>query len=108
MQSITIATQIYEKLSVQPTENQKKIIESFSDYLSEDNSSTFFVLNGYAGTGKTTLLGALVEVLRDNAIRPVLLAPTGRAAKVLAQYTGEKTYTIHKKIYRQHSRQEII
>ena len=101
MQSITIATQIYEKLSVQPTENQKKIIESFSDYLSEDNSSTFFVLNGYAGTGKTTIIAAIVAALKSLGIKTILLAPTGRAAKVLSQYSGEKTLTIHKRIYRE-------
>lgn len=101
MQSITIATQIYEKLSVRPTENQKKIIESFSDYLSEDNSSTFFVLNGYAGTGKTTLIAAIVSALKSLGIKTILLAPTGRAAKVLSQYSGEKALTIHKRIYRE-------
>lgn len=101
MQSITIATQIYEKLSVQPTENQKKIIESFSDYLSEDNSSTFFVLNGYAGTGKTTIIAAIVSALKSLGIKAILLAPTGRAAKVLSQYSGEKALTIHKRIYRE-------
>ncbi|MBQ3209032.1 MAG: AAA family ATPase [Alistipes sp.] len=101
MQSITIATQIYEKLSVQPTENQKKIIESFSNYLSEDNSSTFFILNGYAGTGKTTLIAAIVSALKSLGIKTILLAPTGRAAKVLSQYSGEKALTIHKRIYRE-------
>ena len=101
MQSITIASQIYEKLSVQPTENQKKIIESFSDYLSEDNSSTFFVLNGYAGTGKTTIIAAIVSALKSLGIKTILLAPTGRAAKVLSQYSGEKALTIHKRIYRE-------
>ena len=63
--------------------------------------SSIFVLNGYAGTGKTTVIAALVEALRDFGIKPVLLAPTGRAAKVLARYSGEKTLTIHKLIYRQ-------
>ena len=63
--------------------------------------SSIFILNGYAGTGKTTVIAALVEALRDFGIKPVLLAPTGRAAKVLARYSGEKTLTIHKLIYRQ-------
>lgn len=101
MQSITIATQIYEKLSVQPTENQKKIIESFSDYLSDENFSTFFILNGYAGTGKTTLIAAIVSALKSLGIKTVLLAPTGRAAKVLSRYSNEKALTIHKRIYRE-------
>ena len=101
MQSITIATQIYEKLSVQPTENQKKIIESFSDYLSDENFSTFFILNGYAGTGKTTLIATIVSALKSLGIKTVLLAPTGRAAKVLSRYSNEKALTIHKRIYRE-------
>ena len=98
-----IASQIYAKFAFEPTFGQKKIIEKLSDWVETGDSEQIFVLNGYAGTGKTTLLGALVSVLRDNGQRFVLLAPTGRAAKVLAQYTGEKTYTIHKKIYRQQS-----
>ena len=101
MQSITIATQIYAKLSFQPTENQKKIIESFSNYLSDDDFSRFFVLNGYAGTGKTTLIAAIVAALKMLGIKTILLAPTGRAAKVLSQYTSEKAHTIHKRIYRE-------
>ena len=72
-----------------------------SEYLADDDFSRIFVLNGYAGTGKTTLIAALVGALGDLNIKPVLLAPTGRAAKVLAQYAQEKALTIHKRIYRQ-------
>ena len=50
-----IASQIYAKLLYQPTNNQKKIVEAFAEYLTEGDSSSIFVLNGYAGTGKTTL-----------------------------------------------------
>lgn len=101
MQSITIATQIYKKLSFQPTENQKKIIISFSDYLSDDDFSKIFVLNGYAGTGKTSLIAAIVSALKYLGIKTILLAPTGRAAKVLSKYSSEKALTIHKRIYRE-------
>ncbi|MBR7183259.1 MAG: AAA family ATPase [Alistipes sp.] len=101
MQSITIATQIYKKLSFQPTENQKKIIISFSDYLSDDDFSKIFVLNGYAGTGKTSLIAAIVSALKYLEIKTILLAPTGRAAKVLSKYSSEKALTIHKRIYRE-------
>ena len=101
MQSTTIATQIYEKLSFQPTENQKKIIESFSEYLSDEDFSSFFVLNGYAGTGKTSLIAVIVSALKSLGIKTILLAPTGRAAKVLSQYSAEKALTIHKRIYRE-------
>ena len=96
-----IASQIYAKLLYQPTNNQKKIVESFSEYLAEGDNSTIFVLNGYAGTGKTTLVAAIVSALKNVGIRSVLLAPTGRAAKVLSRYSGEKALTIHKRIYRE-------
>ena len=79
----------------------KKIIEKLSEYLAAEDFSKIFVLNGYAGTGKTTLVAALVGALKELGIKPVLLAPTGRAAKVLAQYAQEKALTIHKRIYRQ-------
>ena len=59
------------------------------------------MLNGYAGTGKTTLIAALVDVLREVGIKSILLAPTGRAAKVLTQYSGQNALTIHKRIYRE-------
>ena len=103
MDSAIIASQIYAKISVQPTINQKKIIESVADYLSDDDFSRIFVLNGYAGTGKTTLIAALVAALKDLGVKTVLLAPTGRAAKVLSHYSGERALTIHKRIYREHT-----
>ena len=96
-----IAIQIYVKICFEAPNSQKKIIEKLSEYLSDDDYSRIFVLNGYAGTGKTTLISALVAVLKDLRIKPVLLAPTGRAAKVLARYSGEQALTIHKRIYRQ-------
>ena len=96
-----IATQIYAKICFNTTSGQKKIIESLSEYLSESDPAAIFVLNGYAGTGKTTLIAALVGALKDCGIKPVLLAPTGRAAKVLSRYSGEPALTIHKRIYRQ-------
>ncbi len=101
MFSTHIATQIYAKICFETTPGQKKIIEKLSEYLSGDDFSRIFVLNGYAGTGKTTLIAALVGALKEVGIKPVLLAPTGRAAKVLARYAGEKALTIHKRIYRE-------
>lgn len=101
MDSAIIASQIYAKISFQPTINQKKIIESVADYLSDEDFSRIFVLNGYAGTGKTTLIAALVAALKELGIKTILMAPTGRAAKVLSQYSGEKALTIHKRIYRE-------
>lgn len=101
MFSTYIATQIYAKICFETTPGQKKIIEKLSEYLADDDFSKIFVLNGYAGTGKTTLIAALVGALKEIGMKPVLLAPTGRAAKVLARYAGEKALTIHKRIYRQ-------
>ena len=101
MFSTHIATQIYGKICFETTPGQKKIIEKLSEYLAADDFSRIFVLNGYAGTGKTTLIAALVGALKEEGIKPVLLAPTGRAAKVLARYAGEKALTIHKRIYRE-------
>ena len=62
-----------------------------------------FLLKGFAGTGKTTSISALVKVLDSMKISTILLAPTGRASKVLSQYSGKQASTIHKKIYRQQS-----
>ena len=96
-----IAGQIYTKILFETTFSQKKVIEMLSEWLSSPDCSQIFVLNGYAGTGKTTLVSALVEVLDEVGIKSVLLAPTGRAAKVLSRYSGKQAYTIHKRIYRE-------
>ncbi len=101
MLSTDIATQIYAKICFETTVGQKKIIERLSEFVADGDFSKIFVLNGYAGTGKTTLIAGLVAALKTLGIKTVLLAPTGRAAKVLAHYSGEKALTIHKRIYRQ-------
>lgn len=96
-----ISSQIYAKFSFETTNSQKKVVEMLSDYIASSDFSRIFVLNGYAGTGKTTLIAALVDVLREVGIKSVLLAPTGRAAKLLTQYSGQPALTIHKRIYRE-------
>lgn len=101
MVSTRIASQIYTKICFDATSGQKKIIEKLSEWLADDDFSSIFILNGYAGTGKTTLVGALVAALKDLSINTVLLAPTGRAAKVLSHYSHERALTIHKRIYRE-------
>ncbi len=103
MPNESIATQIYGKFAFEPTFGQKKIIEKLSDYFCQPDPERIFILNGYAGTGKTTLVAALVATLREIGIKPILLAPTGRAAKVLARYAGMPAHTIHRRIYRQHT-----
>lgn len=101
MNNSNIAAQIYAKICFETTPGQKKIVEMLSEYLADPDFTKIFVLNGYAGTGKTTLIAATVAALKGLGMRTVLLAPTGRAAKVLARYSGEKALTIHKRIYRE-------
>ncbi len=98
-----ISHQIYAKLSFDATNNQKKIIEKLSSWLADDDYSRIFILNGYAGTGKTTIIAAFVAAIKELGLKPILLAPTGRAAKVLTRYSKLTAYTIHKKIYREKS-----
>ncbi len=101
MNNEQIASQIYAKFGFEPTFGQKKVVEKLSEWITRPADGDIFILNGYAGTGKTTLVASFVAVLRTIGIRPVLLAPTGRAAKVFSRISGEKALTIHKKIYRQ-------
>ncbi len=103
MLSPHIATQIYNNFEFPPTEPQKNIINSLSRYIFEGSETDIFILNGYAGTGKTTLISALVRALSSMQIKFHIMAPTGRAAKVASIYSGHSASTIHKKIYRQKS-----
>ena len=103
MNSSHISQQIYAKLSFEATFNQKKIIEQLSSWLCDDDYRRIFLLNGYAGTGKTTIIAAFVAALKDLGIKTILLAPTGRAAKVLSHYSSADAFTIHKRIYRERS-----
>lgn len=95
--------QVIQNFSHTPTENQFLALNKLSDFLFQQESDILFLLTGYAGTGKTSLVGALVKTMNELKQPAVLLAPTGRAAKVFSSYSGQKAYTIHKKIYRQKS-----
>jgi exodeoxyribonuclease-5 len=77
------------------------MIQELARFLSSDDPSEIMLVKGYAGTGKTTLVNSVVRTLHSMKLRSVLLAPTGRAAKVLSAYTRHSAWTIHKKIYRQ-------
>jgi len=94
---------ILEKLKFKPTSDQINLITGLSSFIMDNNSNKVFLIKGYAGTGKTTVVSALVNAFRKLKIKSVLLAPTGRAAKVLSSYSKKSAYTIHKKIYRQKS-----
>ena len=96
-------SRLLEYLQYEPTEGQAQLFRQLSVFISEQSSENIFIVRGYAGTGKTTSVAALVRLLEELKINIVLLAPTGRAAKVLATYTGKPAFTIHKKIYRQKS-----
>jgi exodeoxyribonuclease-5 len=98
-----IQEQICQHLGFQPTEGQIILAEKLADFITGENPDRLFLLKGYAGTGKTSMVSALVKTLSAFKFQTLLLAPTGRAAKVLASYTGKNAYTVHKKIYRQQS-----
>lgn len=93
--------QIKCNLSYHPTADQENAIALLSDYVLSSGRQRVFLLEGYAGTGKTSLVGALVKTLDEWNMKCVLLAPTGRAAKVFAHYAEHSAYTIHRMIYRQ-------
>ena len=87
----------------EPTKEQEFVVKKWEEFLFCRNANTLFLLKGYAGTGKTSLVAALVKTLLQLKQAVVLLAPTGRAAKVFSSYADAHAYTIHKKIYRQKS-----
>ena len=95
--------QIKENFPYQPTLEQENAIKKLSQFLCATTDGGLFLLRGYAGTGKTSLVGALVRTLDKLQQKSVLLAPTGRAAKVFSSYAAHPAFTIHKKIYRQKS-----
>lgn len=97
------ATVIKKHLKHSPTPSQDYAIGLLSEFITNPNRDDIFILSGYAGTGKTTLLSAVINTLSEFKLQSVLLAPTGRAAKVLSKYSGKDAFTIHKKIYRQKS-----
>ena len=99
MNSLEFHKLLLKKFKLKPTRDQSFAIQSLSEFLFNNENANIFLLKGYAGTGKTTLMRTLVENLHHNKMSFCLLAPTGRAAKVLSKYTEKKTSTIHKKIY---------
>ena len=90
------------KFKYEPTVCQEGLLREVAQFLSSDEDD-ILVVNGYAGTGKTTAVSAVISVLKEYKTKCVLLAPTGRAAKVLSSYSGQPAFTVHKHIYRQKS-----
>lgn len=97
------AIEVMAQLPYEPNDNQLVFIVAMGRFVFTRTERALLVLNGYAGTGKTSLTGAIVKVLTSWHHRCVLLAPTGRAAHIFTEYSGHTAYTIHRKIYRQHS-----
>ncbi|MBP5505237.1 MAG: AAA family ATPase [Bacteroidales bacterium] len=93
---------IASNLAFEPTEDQSRLFGALEAF-GGDQASDIMVVAGYAGTGKTSAIAAFVKTLDQHRYKFVLLAPTGRAAKVLSNFTGMPAYTIHKHIYRQKS-----
>jgi len=90
-----------QNLSFSPTAGQSELISGLATFIVSDIQDKILLIKGFAGTGKTTMINALTQTLKLLKIKIVLMAPTGRAAKVMAGYTSMPAFTIHKKIYRQ-------
>ena len=92
---------IIQEFGMSPTAGQRAVLSTFAHFLANRNEQSGMILRGSAGTGKTSLAGAVVRTLRRLGQRLVLLAPTGRAAKVFSMNSGCAAFTIHRRIYRQ-------
>ena len=91
--------ELLQKFPFEPTIKQQKLLNDLSDFIFDNNNRALFLLKGYAGTGKTTTISTVVNSLWKAGQKAVLLAPTGRAAKVISVYSKKQAFTIHKKIY---------
>ena len=91
--------ELLQKFPCEPTIKQQKLLNELSNFIFDDNNRALFLLKGYAGTGKTTTISTVVNSLWKVGQKAVLLAPTGRAAKVISGYSKKQAFTIHKKIY---------
>jgi len=98
-----ISTLIRSKFAFKPTQSQQNLIDGLGNFMMMEESPAVCLIKGYAGTGKTSLMKAFTDVLHELKLPCQLMAPTGRAAKVLSYYTQKPAYTIHKQIYRRQS-----
>jgi exodeoxyribonuclease-5 len=92
-------TLLKSKFPFEPTSKQDEVLMQISQFVFDKSSSSVYMLKGYAGTGKTSIIGTLVSNLWQAKKSAVLMAPTGRAAKVISSYSKKEAFTIHKKIY---------
>lgn len=91
--------QLYKDFEHTPTLKQDRLLQQLATFLFDTNKDKLFVLKGFAGTGKTTVIGTVVKNLWHAKMSSVLMAPTGRAAKVASNYSKKQAFTIHRKIY---------
>ncbi len=91
--------EILQKFPYAPTQKQGELLDVLTHFIFSDDNRALFLLKGYAGTGKTTIISTVVHNLWKIGQKAVLLAPTGRAAKVISGYSNRQAFTIHKKIY---------
>ena len=96
-----LAVDVLRCLPYDPNDDQMLVIVALAHFLLYAPERSVFILGGYAGTGKTSLTGAIVKALHQQGRKSVLMAPTGRAAHIFSDYSGHPAYTIHRKIYRQ-------
>ncbi len=90
---------LIKKFPFEPTSSQNELLEKLTNFIFDKNNNALFLIKGYAGTGKTTTISTVVNNLWRVGKKAVLLAPTGRAAKVISGYSNREAFTIHKKIY---------
>ena len=100
MNSQSFVTTFLSYLSFIPTNDQSNLINLLAEFISNHHEREIMVIKGYAGTGKTNMVAALSKTLPTFKWKSALLAPTGRAAKVLSNYSEKPAQTIHKKIFR--------
>ncbi|MBR5214993.1 MAG: AAA family ATPase [Bacteroidales bacterium] len=100
MDKSTLFNILLNNFGFTPTESQAKVLYHLSAFILTEKERPLYLLRGYAGTGKTTLVSTLVKTLPSIGMRYQLLAPTGRAAKVMSNYTGKPASTLHRKLYR--------
>jgi len=99
MDANTFYRLLKHKFPFEATSKQTMVLQQLSIFIFDKDPNGLYLLKGYAGTGKTSIVGALVSNLWEAKKSAVLLAPTGRAAKVISNYSGKEAFTVHKKIY---------
>lgn len=102
-----VSQAVGRELPFEPNEQQRQLLDTLGHFVTSAQSDRCLILHGYAGTGKTSLISALVKARYKMQQKTVLMAPTGRAAKVFSLYAGYPAYTVHKTIYRQKSMTEF-